>query len=204
MAENRYIISDASKQVDVEPHVLRYWEEELELPIARNEMGHRYYTESDIELLKNIKTLKEQGFQLKAIKILLPDLHHLEELDMQAINKLKEELNEEAAPTAEVACSEPASPAPETWDKLSQFKLMMNQLISGALQENNRALSEQVIKEMDYMFRVREEQEEQRFKRLDETIRGSQKRRKEKAVKSASKEKKGLFRKKKQKAAVAP
>ena len=42
MDTKRYIISDAAKMVDVEAHVLRYWEDELELPIARNEMGHRY------------------------------------------------------------------------------------------------------------------------------------------------------------------
>ena len=56
--EKTYLISDAAKQVQVESHVLRYWEEELELPIARNEMGHRYYTEDDIQLLKHIKKLK--------------------------------------------------------------------------------------------------------------------------------------------------
>ena len=30
------MISDAAKEVDVESHVLRYWEEELKLPIKRN------------------------------------------------------------------------------------------------------------------------------------------------------------------------
>ena len=45
MDEVHYLISDASRKVDVEAHVLRYWEEELELAIPRNEMGHRYYTD---------------------------------------------------------------------------------------------------------------------------------------------------------------
>ena len=27
-SETRYIISDAAKMINVEPHVLRYWEEE--------------------------------------------------------------------------------------------------------------------------------------------------------------------------------
>ena len=36
-----YLISEAAKKVDVETHVLRYWEEELELPIKRNELWHR-------------------------------------------------------------------------------------------------------------------------------------------------------------------
>ena len=46
--EKGYMISDASKMLEVENHVLRYWEEELELPIPRNELGHRYYRESEI------------------------------------------------------------------------------------------------------------------------------------------------------------
>lgn len=33
MSETHYLISDASKKVDVESHVLRYWEEELEMNI---------------------------------------------------------------------------------------------------------------------------------------------------------------------------
>ena len=62
-----YLISDASRQVQVEAHVLRYWEDELGLPIPRNELGHRYYTEFHIQLFRQIKQLKEQGYQLKAI-----------------------------------------------------------------------------------------------------------------------------------------
>ena len=55
-----YLISDASRQVQVEAHVLRYWEDELGLPIPRNELGHRYYTEFHIQLFRQIKQLKEQ------------------------------------------------------------------------------------------------------------------------------------------------
>lgn len=73
MADTHYLISDASRKVDVESHVLRYWEEELEMNIPRNEMGHRYYTELHIRLFKQIKELKEKGYQLKAIKAALPD-----------------------------------------------------------------------------------------------------------------------------------
>ena len=67
------LISDAAKKVQVESHVLRYWEEELKLPIKRNEMGHRYYTNMDIDRFKQIKTMKERGLQLKAIKMILKD-----------------------------------------------------------------------------------------------------------------------------------
>ncbi len=91
--EKGYMISDASKLVEVENHVLRYWEEDLELPIPRNEMGHRFYRESDIRMLRSIKDLKEQGFQLRAIKKLLPDLERVKHMDSQSVYKLREELN---------------------------------------------------------------------------------------------------------------
>lgn len=71
MNDTIYYISEASKKVEVEPHVLRYWEEELQLSIERNEMGHRCYTGKDIETLRRIKQLKEQGLQLKAIRVVL-------------------------------------------------------------------------------------------------------------------------------------
>lgn len=67
------LISDAAKEVRVESHVLRYWEEELRLPIKRNELGHRYYTQEDVERFKQIKAMKERGLQLKAIKMILKD-----------------------------------------------------------------------------------------------------------------------------------
>lgn len=67
------LISDAARQVKVESHVLRYWEEELHLPIKRNELGHRYYTKEDVERFKEIKSMKERGLQLKAIKLILRD-----------------------------------------------------------------------------------------------------------------------------------
>lgn len=73
MGDVHYMISEAAKHVGVESHVLRYWEEELDLPIGRTEMGHRHYTEEDIQLFSCIKELKEQGLLLKEIKQLLPD-----------------------------------------------------------------------------------------------------------------------------------
>lgn len=72
MNETRFLISEAARTAEVETHVLRYWEEELDLPIARNEMGHRCYTRQDIQIFLSIKELKKKGFQLKTIKELIP------------------------------------------------------------------------------------------------------------------------------------
>ena len=59
MAEKVYSISEAAVMVEVETHVLRYWEEELDIKIHRNEMGHRCYSEQDIKILQRVKTLKD-------------------------------------------------------------------------------------------------------------------------------------------------
>lgn len=74
MGEVRFMISEAAKQVKVESHVLRYWEEELNLVIGRTEMGHRYYTKDDIQLFRCIKKLKDEGMLLKDLKPLIPEL----------------------------------------------------------------------------------------------------------------------------------
>ena len=74
---NKYLIKEAAKLVDVEPHVLRYWEEELDMRIKRNDMGHRYYDEQDIRILKKIKELKDRGIQLKAIHELVQKMYDI-------------------------------------------------------------------------------------------------------------------------------
>ena len=75
MGEVRYMISEASKRVNVETHVLRHWEDELGLEIGRTEMGHRYYTEENVRLFNCIKELKEQGMLLKELKELYDERH---------------------------------------------------------------------------------------------------------------------------------
>ena len=77
MEKVRYMISDAAALAGVETHVLRYWEEELDLSVPRNEQGHRYYTKENIEQFQKIKDLKEKGYQLKAIKMLSVSYTHL-------------------------------------------------------------------------------------------------------------------------------
>lgn len=204
--EKRYFISDASKMVDVESHVLRYWEEELLIDIPRNEMGHRYYTDFHIRLLKNIKELKEQGFQLKAIKMLLPELMEGKEVTSDRLEKMKEEMLshldtvETQNVTSVVNSGINAVENGNNNTKLEQFEAIIGNIVSKALENNNDALgknvsdrvSDSVIKEMDYLMRMRDEHEEERYKRLDETIRNYQTCRKEVA---AASEEKGILKK---------
>ena len=205
MAEIHYLISDASKKVDVESHVLRYWEDELELAIPRNEMGHRYYTEAHIRLFQQIKELKEKGYQLKAIKTALdkimedgkdpviPD----ELLEESVTRALKESAVVTDSGDGETGLAEVHSTAQViiAQEKMEQFQEIMNHIIGRALEVNNEQLSQdvssivndKVVKELEYLMRVKDEKEEERFKQLDELLRSYQKDNKGRAEAVASK-----------------
>ena len=208
MEKVRYMISDAANIVHVESHVLRYWEDELELNIPRNEMGHRYYTKENIAEFQRIKELKEQGYQLKAIRMIVhngpiegltaeaPLPVGQAPLSAGAAATIPQPVQPVAAQMAAVA--QPVQPvAPQqlpvknttespqsilnNTDKMAQFTELMTEIVGKALAANNEELGQsiseevgkQVIKEMNYLMREREEAEEDRFRRLDAAIRGN-------------------------------
>ena len=189
MDEIHYLISDASKKVDVEAHVLRYWEEELDLDIPRNEMGHRYYTDLHIRLFRQIKNLKEKGYQLKAIKHALTQVLEKEgrmelsdeilERDMDAALK---EFREEDKPAGLAEVKEGAS-ALSMEEKMAQFQQIMNLIIGRALEINNEKLSQDISalvnekmgRELEYLLKDSDQKAEERFRQLDETLRAVQK-----------------------------
>lgn len=150
MDEVHYLISDASRKVDVEAHVLRYWEEELELEIPRNEMGHRYYTQRHIRLFKQVKNLKEKGYQLKAIKHALNQVLEKEEeteisdeLLEQDMDTALQVLKEENGDGFTAIGGDGGLPAGAE-EKMAQFQQMMNLIIGRALEVNNEKLSQDI------------------------------------------------------------
>lgn len=163
MGEVHYMISEAAKRVNVETHVLRYWEEELELSIGRTEMGHRYYTEEDVQLFNCIKELKEQGLLLKELKNLIPDI-------LRAKNKAKAQ--KEQTQTVHIPTEE------QVLTPLQKALLENNKLLEDSI---SLAVSKAVITEMDFLLQAKERQEEERYKKLDNLIRQQQVFRKEAA-----------------------
>lgn len=182
---NDLFISDAAREVKVENHVLRYWEEELHLPIKRNELGHRYYTEEDIERFKQIKDMKERGLQLKAIKMILKDGR----LDVLAPEQKEENVEgeEKTGLAIDIISTGQEQVIQESKEeKTRKLQWLLQQLIRETLQENNgelcREIKESVVKELDYQFRMQEEREELRdrqqaerdeahYKKMDELLR---------------------------------
>ena len=236
MEKVRYMISDAANIVHVESHVLRYWEDELELNIPRNEMGHRYYTKENIAEFQRIKELKEQGYQLKAIRMIVhngpiegltaeaPIPAGQAPLSAGAAAAIPQPVQPVAAQPAAVAqpvqqsmqqSVQPVQPAApqqlpvkttaesphsilNNTDKMAQFTELMTEIVGKALAANNEELGQsiseevgkQVIKEMNYLMREREEAEEDRFRRLDAAIRGNIRKKDEQKEKKLWKKKK--------------
>lgn len=224
-----YVISEVVKKTGLKSHTIRYWEDELKLTIARNNMGHRYYTDKDIKLFLRINELKNKGFQLKAIALMLPELKEVDELNIQDMSQLKDEMNSKViqlresrykgnfdSEGGEILGKQETNPIVANEEnteviiekhsskKLEQFQQIMTRVIGEAMRANNAEVTEEisehvtdnVIREMDHLFRVREDHEEERFKKLDELIRDVQKSRQEVAATTpARKKKKRWFRK---------
>ena len=194
MENVRYMISDAANLVNVESHVLRYWEDELDLDIPRNELGHRYYTEDNIKEFFQIKEWKEQGYQLKAIRMLVQEERMKRMAGTKNPGNTQVSSGNKSTGSNQLMAKEPvhkeeiSNSSARNTVKLEQFQSMMTNIVRNALEENNQALGrevgyqveEKVIKEMNYLMRVQDEAEEERFRKLDAAIRTHRRGRKNK------------------------
>lgn len=65
-----YSISEISKLIDEEQHILRYWEKEFAaLKPRKNRAGNRVYSERDLQIIKSIKILiRDEKLSLKGAK----------------------------------------------------------------------------------------------------------------------------------------
>ena len=220
MAERIYTISEAAAKVEVETHVLRYWEEELEINIRRNDMGHRCYEEKDIKILQRVKMLKDKGIQLKAIKDVVHRMYELidgdvteevetESADMSDILSGETERDIKTFDTIRVNYSDDGEKPDDQNSrivdfKMAQFQNIMDRIISNSIKDNlkiitqsvSAAVSDDVIKQMDMLIQEKEEQEEARYRRLDTTIRELQQTKREIAATEVKEKKRGLFRRK--------
>ena len=174
MEKVRYMISDAAALAGVETHVLRYWEEELDLTIPRNEMGHRYYTRENIQAIRMIlhnKNPEDAGVSVpdSAAPGPLPacnrEHHHtvVAKPDRQNADKTNLPVNTLSAE-----------------ERMAQFRELMSDIVGHAIAQNNEALTldiskeirETVLKEMNYLIREQNDMTEERYRQLSAEIRG--------------------------------
>lgn len=195
-----YSIKEAAEELALENHTLRYYEDELDLSIPRNSIGHRYYREYDMKIFRDIIVLKEQGLQLKAIKGAIQcyydpiggdDWDEGSETYMQATATLE-------APQLDITDTSNT--------KVEQFRLMMKQTFVQAIYENEEELKselnhhikykieEDMKEEIEKIENIYEEKDKERYKKLDETMREMQKIRVElKDMTEQKKARKSLF-----------
>lgn len=179
MSKGVFYISETAKEVQVENHVLRYWEEELGLPVKRNAQGHRYYTKDDIAVFQRVKQLKERGLQLKAIKLVLAGdrLQRVEEKEVSEIREfsaMPDNVTEFPLTTKEDVWKEEKmdSGDKEFAGKVEKLQVLLRMMIGEILEEYNDNLcsdvKESLIKELDYQFRMQEERMDERDKAKEE------------------------------------
>lgn len=214
MAEKIYSISEAAAMVEVETHVLRYWEEELDINIKRNDMGHRCYEEKDIKILQRVKNLKDKGIQLKAIKDVVHKMYKLLEegeasgemdTDDTVSDLLSDDDQTDKKTIDTIRVSSDVDDDSRIVDfKMAQFQNVMDKIVSNSIKDNiklitqsvSATVSEDMVKQMDVLIREKEEQEEARYRKLDATIRELQQTRQEIAATEVKSARKGLFRRK--------
>ncbi len=69
--KNVFTIKELSKILEISEHTIRKYESDFNLKIPRNNMGHRYYMDEELELFKRILNWKGKGFNKTTINNLL-------------------------------------------------------------------------------------------------------------------------------------
>ena len=85
--EPRYVISIAARMLGIQTYTLRYYEKIGVIEPRRSQGNTRLYSESDIALLRRVKTLVEDmGVNLAGVEVIL----HM----MERMNELQNELEQ--------------------------------------------------------------------------------------------------------------
>ena len=189
MEKVRYMISDAANLVNVETHVLRYWEEELDLTIPRNEMGHRYYTDKDLEIFQKIKELKKEGLQLKTIKEKLHEKDGIPPVEENGISGEDISKQQKTEPGFQEERIQVKIVTPQKFLTEQPFEKKAEKQKRKSEQptkeERFQAIMERLIHDIEL-----KERKEGRYRRLDEAIRRHQQSRKMVAATQENRKKK--------------
>lgn len=144
--DKHYTVQQTAEATGVKPYVLRYWEDELNLCIGRNELGHRYYTGYDIQLFLNIRELKNRGLKLSAIKELIPQIaqnapgferNKIKLLESREANEQEEKESLQEDKAVETLKKELEQEQEEESWKIIEFQKILERLIRQELQIKN-------------------------------------------------------------------
>ncbi len=71
--KDRYSITELSEALNISDHALRFYEKEFGLKIPKDNRGRRFYTTEFANIMYQIKDMRDQGLELKAIRKILED-----------------------------------------------------------------------------------------------------------------------------------
>ncbi len=71
--KDRYSITELSESLNITDHALRFYEKEFGLKIPKDSRGRRFYTTDLANVMYQIKDMRDQGLELKAIRKILED-----------------------------------------------------------------------------------------------------------------------------------
>ncbi|HEY5584475.1 MAG TPA: MerR family transcriptional regulator [Ruminiclostridium sp.] len=69
--KDKYSITELSESLNITDHALRFYEKEFGLNIPKDSRGRRFYTTEHANLMYQIKAMRDQGLELKAIRKIL-------------------------------------------------------------------------------------------------------------------------------------
>lgn len=71
--KDKYSITELSESLNITDHALRFYEKEFGFNIPKDSRGRRFYTTEYANLMYQIKAMRDQGLELKAIRKILED-----------------------------------------------------------------------------------------------------------------------------------
>lgn len=77
--KDRYSITELSEALNITDHALRFYEKEFGLRIPKDNRGRRFYTPQLANVMYQIKDMRDQGLELKAIRKILEDQNIIQE-----------------------------------------------------------------------------------------------------------------------------
>lgn len=77
--KDKYSITELSQRLGVTDHTLRYYEKEFGIAIPKDGRGRRFYTPDLANYMFKIKTMRDDGLEIKAIKKILVDEEYVQD-----------------------------------------------------------------------------------------------------------------------------
>jgi DNA-binding transcriptional MerR regulator len=90
--KDKYSITELSKSLKITDHALRYYEKEFNIKIPKDDRGRRFYSTAQANIMYQIKSMRDQGLEIKAIKKILESESIINESPSEIINENSQSL----------------------------------------------------------------------------------------------------------------